>query len=463
MSHAEHFLSRLVRLADDEVKLALALYYDAAWVRTILASACVIESAERVALSLSDEAQCGPFVVVTRSGQFVTCLARGMNPGELPIVPRERLTTSAVKVDRERQRAALEARVQRGDERLRALLKRLFSSADSISREDFLEVAALEPLLGQVFLNTYLAMGAELTEQSLVLRQKRLARRASDAILHDYWNLLHATGHMALLGSMAVDRTQYDGLTAEWPNARAAFSYPLTGTGVTTFMLKGAWAAGRLGKPMLPAYKRALSEDVALFELFDTLLVMLVLGRRSSKLRAEIIKAVSGAPARAANVQAQELRSKLGREIELVCQLTVSLLDASEQELDETLLRVAQRYLKDGTPISSDDAVLDVAVTLPLLSWTDGITDGRNLSRTFGLAAVASHLAPERFYLPRAAQDELQQPWTPDHTWKMLDPMTRATGTQQPARREQPKLGRNTLCACGSGKKHKRCCGARAT
>jgi hypothetical protein len=32
-----------------------------------------------------------------------------------------------------------------------------------------------------------------------------------------------------------------------------------------------------VGKPMLQAYKRALSEDVALFELFDTLLVMLVL------------------------------------------------------------------------------------------------------------------------------------------------------------------------------------------
>ena len=67
-------------------------------------------------------------------------------------------------------------------------------------------------------------------------------------------------------------------------------------------MLKGAWAAGCLGKPMLTAYKRALSEDVALFELFDTLLVLLVLGQRSTKLRAEIrdhqiITAVSGVSA----------------------------------------------------------------------------------------------------------------------------------------------------------------------
>jgi hypothetical protein len=80
-----------------------------------------------------------------------------------------------------------------------------------------------------------------------------------------------------------------------------------------------------------------------------------------------------------------------------------------------------------------------------------------------GVEAVDAIDEPERFYLPRAAQDELQQPWTPDHTWKILDPMLRAAGSRQPARREEPKLGRNTLCPCGSGKKHKRCCGARAT
>lgn len=460
MSHAEHFLTRLVRLADDEVKLALALYYDSEWVKEILGSAGLPDAADRVALSLSDSHQ-GPFLVVTRGGHFVTCLARHMSPGQLPVVMRDRLTVSARKVERDRDRAALEERVQGGDDRLRALLMRLFSSADSISREDFLEIAAWEPLLGPAFLNTYLAMGAELTEQSIVLRQNRLAQRASDSMLHDYWNLLHATGHMALLGSMSENRTQYEALVADTPGARAAFSYPLTGTGVTTFMLKGAWAAGRLGKPMLAAYKGALFEDVALFELFDTLLVLLVLGRRSQKLRAEIIKAVSGAPTRAANAQAQQLRAQLGREIELVCELSVSLLDAPRQELDETMLRLAQHYASNDMSIADDPVVLDAALTLPLLSWTDGITDGKCLIKTFHLAAIASELAPERFYLPREVLTQLREPWVPEHTRKILDPMTRAAGSQRPVRREAPKLGRNALCPCGSGKKHKRCCGAR--
>ncbi|HIE11729.1 MAG TPA: hypothetical protein EYP62_08950, partial [Kiritimatiellae bacterium] len=30
-----------------------------------------------------------------------------------------------------------------------------------------------------------------------------------------------------------------------------------------------------------------------------------------------------------------------------------------------------------------------------------------------------------------------------------------------PVRRTQPKVGRNDPCPCGSGKKYKKCCGAR--
>jgi len=32
----------------------------------------------------------------------------------------------------------------------------------------------------------------------------------------------------------------------------------------------------------------------------------------------------------------------------------------------------------------------------------------------------------------------------------------------QPVRREQPKIGRNDPCPCGSGKKYKKCCGVAA-
>lgn len=459
MQHAEHFLSRLVRLADDEIKLALALYHDSGWVREILQSGGLPDATPRVALSLSDPRE-GPFVVVTRDGHFVTCLARGMRPGQLPVVARERLIVSGAKVGRERERAQLQQRLEGGDTRLRTLLRRLFSEADRLSLEDFQEVAAWEPLLGPLFVNSYLAMGAELTEQNLVLRRRRLARRASDETLHGYWNLLHATGHLALLAAMTTDRDGYDSLTGDDLKTRAAFSYPLTGTGVTVFMLKGAWAAGRMGKPMLAAYKRALAEDGALFELFDTLLVLLVLGRRSAKLRAEITKAISAAPGRADCDAARTLRAAFQREIELVCELTVDLLAAPRGQLDAVLEHAAASYVDAGARPPEDKEVQAVLRTLPLLSWSDGITDGRRFSMTLTLAAAASELEAERFYLPSAALGEALPAWTPDLTWKVLEPITKAVGSGAPPRQADAKPGRNDPCPCESGKKYKRCCGA---
>jgi hypothetical protein len=50
---------------------------------------------------------------------------------------------------------------------------------------------------------------------------------------------------------------------------------------VVAFIVKGAWAAGRMGKLMLPDYKRALVQDVAFYELLDTLFALLANGTRS--------------------------------------------------------------------------------------------------------------------------------------------------------------------------------------
>lgn len=41
-----------------------------------------------------------------------------------------------------------------------------------------------------------------------------------------------------------------------------------------------------------------------------------------------------------------------------------------------------------------------------------------------------------------------------DNRWYYLDAQV-----QQPVRRENPKIGRNDPCSCGSNKKYKKCCG----
>jgi hypothetical protein len=67
--HADHFLTRLDRLASAEVELALRLYREPTLLRAILGAVALPESAERVAIALS-EAAVGPYLVVTRTVQL---------------------------------------------------------------------------------------------------------------------------------------------------------------------------------------------------------------------------------------------------------------------------------------------------------------------------------------------------------------------------------------------------------
>jgi SEC-C motif len=457
VQHAEHFLSRLDRLPRSEVDLALELYRDPDLLRAVLDAATLPERVERVAVSIDDPGQ-GPFLVVTRRGHFVTCLARGMQVGDLPVVTRAELDAISRKVTRLREKMAL-ARQLGGERGHARLLRRLLVSSDSVSREDFLAVAAWEPLLGPAFLDLYLAMGRELSLQGPLLRSRRSRRAQDEEVLHAYWNLLHAAGHMALLGASTADREQYVSLTNEYAGSRAAFSYPLTGTGVVTFILKGAWAAARLGKLMVPAYKHALVEDVAFFELLDTLFALLAIGTRAKNTRAEIVKALRAAPDTARTPQAKKLREAMGREVHLSCEVTAQMLEVPAEDLEVSLRSIGESYFDPGTDIDGDPQRAELCRTLPLMSRVDGITDGKKLLFSLTLIAASARGAPEQFYLPAELAKVLHQPWTPADTWMVLDPLlkTEAAG-RKPGPGPAP-IARQGPCACGSGKKYKRCCG----
>lgn len=460
MHHAEHFLSRLDRLPRSEVDLALDLYRDPDLLRAVLEAASLPEQAPRVAISI-DDPTFGPFLVVTRDGHFVTCLGRGMRCGDLPVVTRTQLDTISRKVTSLRDTLALEEQMSGGGERASTgLVRRVLVAPDSVSREDFLAVAVWEPILGPVFLEMYLAMACELAEQGAVLRRVRGRGKHVEEALHTYWNLLHATGHMALLGAISGEKEQYASLTEQQLGSRAAFSWPLTGTGVVTFIVKGAWAAGRVGKLMLADYKRALAEDVAFFELLDTLFTLLAIGLRSKGTRAEIQKAIRAAPGTARGPEAQRLRELRGREIELCCKVTADMLDVPLEEHEAMLLELGKTFFDPGAPASDDPLRADLARTIPLMSWTDGITDGRRLMRSLGLIAATARGGPEQFYLPRVLSRELRETWKPEHTWMVLDPIMRAERSARKPDVREVKVGRNERCTCGSGKKWKRCCGA---
>lgn len=384
MQHAEHFLSRLDRLPRSEVDLALALYRDPELLRAVLDAASLPEGAERAAISIDDPVT-GPFLIVTRGGHFVTCLGRGMRATNLPVVTRDALDAIARRLTRLRETMEIERRLRGTANRASArLLRRLLHAPDSVSREDFLEVAAWEPLFGQVFMQMYLDMAIELHQQSALLLRARVRGARGDEALHTHWNLLHAAGHMALLA----------------------------------------------------------------------------IGTRSRGTTAEIVKALRSAPEAARTQEARRLREVMGREVAACCELTAQLLESSAEELTAARLQLGEAYL-DMEPMLQDDPIRDELIrTLPLVSWADGITAGKNLGVSLMLIAATARGEPDQFYLPRELLRALRKPWEPADTWMVLEPRLKASKAQRRPDVRPPPVGRNDPCPCGSGKKRKRCCGA---
>ena len=68
-----------------------------------------------------------------------------------------------------------------------------------------------------------------------------------------------------------------------------------------------------------------------------------------------------------------------------------------------------------------------------------------------------ARLDPEQLYLPKDFLPIVQRPWIPEHSLALVDGLR--LPPPEPAR-AAPAPGRNDPCPCGSGKKHKRSCGA---
>ncbi len=464
MPHADHFLSRLDRLASTEVELALQLYRDPALLRAVLAAVALPQAAERVALALGD-ASVGPYLVVTRDGHFVTCLAKGMGVGELPVVTRGQLDALSGRFETLRERLALATQLtgaRTGERACSMLMRRILRAADTVGREDFLAVSPWQPLLAPALLGTYLSMSRELVQQSHVLRNLRVPKKRRERALHEHWNLLHAAGHLALLATMDGEGAGLAEIAGEDPTSRSAFCYALTSSTATRFIAQGAWAAGRLGKLLLPAYKRALAEDVAFFDWLDTVFALVAIARRKSGLRAEVRKALGAVPGmRSQSAAATRLRQALPEAFEAVGAVAAEVLERDESHHHTVLARMGAQLL-DADPGELSELPADVLCALPFASYADGLTSGKRVLAALSLIGASARRAPELLYLPREFHQAWRPRWEPALTETLLGRLDEVDRTTHPPATRAARPRPNEPCGCGSGRKYKKCCGSPA-
>jgi hypothetical protein len=293
----------------------------------------------------------------------------------------------------------------------------------------------------------------------------RRATPESEPALEANFKTSHNAGHLALLVGMSergwlaeIARSYY---------ARATFtpSWPLFRTHLLGIALKGTWLAARLGKDGIALYKKELETWREGLMLVDAAAAVVAIGIRHANLAQDAGRALA------------RLRTPLAGEAEtpsmtdfrkIVLTSAERVLAAPEEHARRALAVGRELYVKraahapEGSPhrIVEEAKVPDDLARLALLSSDMGVgcVIGEELLELLAVPLVARS-APEDFYWPAEAYAAVGIPYYP---WRgiLLAERIREWDRKEPARRGMVKVGRNDPCPCGSGKKHKRCCGS---
>jgi hypothetical protein len=269
MGHAIHFLQRLERVDDRQVERALLMYRSGARVREVLRRLPLPEGAERVAVSLEHD-HAGPFVIVTRGGAFITCLAAGMGVGDTPIVTRaafERESRCVSYFDEEQRRVAQFEREHPEGEVAR-LWRRFDHAGLQFCREDAERVQRILPLIVVPLLEKLVDEGArvaELTRTVRALRRKKNVPRAQFAELAARYEriVLSCANRLPFLGLDSLWGPTLDSVRGAVAAVRMALARECFAWGSGLHAYRGLWLALRAGRCALPELLHEAPLDAA--------------------------------------------------------------------------------------------------------------------------------------------------------------------------------------------------------
>ena len=462
MGHDEHFLGRLDRVPARHVELALALYRDHELVRAILLDARLSPEAPRVALALEDGGA-GPHIVVARDGGFVTCLGQGMSTGNLPVISRAHLEGLATKVERVRDGLALARKrgIDAAD-----LLDRVESVGPKLSREDFVSASAMIGPAVPLLMDIYTSWATALDELYPLLQSQPSGRswrgpsrtQAERDLARGAWAMAHSA---TVLVDSASREWVRDWASLEAHDRVSPWSF-LTMTSAFPFVVRAAWLAARLGKPMIASYKSRFLEGGRAVDVRESGWGLACMALRHASLRGEALRTLQSPPRRAAPAEAWvEPSYTFFAEIARVLDEKEDTLRAEARNLGRgfVVVRTADLPASSRHRYSERDQVPEDLVLPGLFdAWYDANNGERGADMMLLGIVAASRARAEDFYFPASVLHATGPPDLVVMGQSMVQMRRTFVGVPQTVRRgERP--GRNDPCSCGSGRKYKKCHG----
>ena len=464
MGHAEHFLRRLDRVAEHHVELSLTLYRDEALLKEVLNRAVLPEGVGRLAISLEDPIE-GPFVIVTREGRFVTCLAKGMLIGpDVALLTRPRLDAAIAKVERMRERMAETAALREsGAEGVAGrIFRRMREDGLRFCREDAEQLLQVWPLVGTegVFRLVDVMQGLRQTRKQMsYLRFEKLTSAERDFALQ-YGRMAWMAAHLLVLTSHDASDLAFD-LFKEL-DARFLAVQSLFELSSFAHSTRALWVVAQRPKRFIPQLK-ALRDDprIEMRQLREIGLGITALA--SPKLRAEGTKALLRAIEDDANPESDALAQAEKLYMGALGGLVRSTVE-DEASIDAASLQTGRDlcggFVHGRAPTEEEAAAIPEHIGRAIfsnlsLTWR---TQGEHLTHLVFTTPWLARARAEELFLPRDFAQRMH-PTGIEDIGEVMSAYAKSRHLQRPDPvKSKVTVGRNDACPCGSGKKFKRCC-----
>ncbi len=462
--HDLHFLERVAERVDyAEADLVLRLYRDRALVRALLGEER--SGAERVAIALG-EGPTPPHAIVERGGAFVTCLGAGMAIGDRNVIPFPRVRMHMERADLLAERMGRATALYRDRAGVRQILERCDAAGTRLPREDFEQLVALAPILEATYINRAMkALRSVRLAAPHVLRLKRLPS-SIEPKLRRFWNRFHAIGNYLLASSVRGKQffEQWRNATIETPSRFAGRTIDPIGfiyfqpifLGQGPVALRVYAAIARAGEVAIPTAKRFMTESPTPVRWLVGAYALIAIGRRHSKLRAELTRAIG--PARLPPELRQQADAiDAAKYLQSVADAIWS--DTEEAGSEDKQAAARRRLAEAGARGAKGEASLELRgdeLSYARLAMVDVnfIAVQQDVARLGLAVAILSELPAEELYFPSASLHE-----APDFTPEKAREIALIVPPPGEPVKAAAKPGRNEPCSCGSGKKFKRCCG----
>jgi hypothetical protein len=464
IGEAIHFLERLNRANEAQREMALALYWDPDKVRRALAMAALPEGEGRVALSINEQDH-GPFIVVTREGRFVTCLAEGMKH-DLPQIGHARLSALLAKVETHRERVQM-AQELCGDKRLDSIFGIIWRKGEGTCREEFLAACALQPVLRGEILADAMHQFNQIADLHEYLRRCKVIKRGDEAILRQYWQRLWYMGVMyplfAMGGSRGLDPL-FETMASQ--ELSVSMSWPLLRHDDRMLILRGLFSVARIGKPLLSGVKQRYRAAGSPLIFCDAFLSLVTLAVRLPKHRKEIARVLG----RYQDMDPHVLHY-LKKFPEGFYKIVAMVIDNPDRVYDlfgEALPEIAFDSLTQLGVLPqthferAEDIPIDQAYTIMANFSDPTFVNPKSLEFVMMFIPWLVRIEGPELFLPRELMMSMPCKYDKKRALEMLDRRKKFYESVReglpPRPKAPPRPGRNDPCSCGSGKKYKNCC-----